>query len=349
MEKQYTFKKSINDKDETTLEIKVEPARFLKTKEKVFNRLASEVKLPGFRPGKAPKALIEAQISSKVYDESLNELVPDITASILDQENIIPLNQVRYEFIKMSDADGLEFKAFLVVMPEFELNDPSKIKIKKEVKEVSDSDVANEIVKIVQYYKSSKNKDNKEDKKEEDKKIESKDITDEYIKSINIGFNDLKSLQDEVRKQLSSRSLKDSEVAWLNSVVKEAVKQSKIKVPKILIEQSVDLKQKDYEKKLTELNLKLDEFLKVQKTTIEKLRDDWYKDTEERFAEELLLLKIIKKENIKVEDSEIQNEINKITDEKSKAEIDTLEGRRYLVTVLLQQKAITWLKQQVEK
>ena len=87
----------------------------------------------------------------------------------------------------------------------------------------------------------------------------------------------------------------------------------------------------------------------MQSTTIEKLRSEWEVESKKKFAEELLLLEIIKTEKLTVTESEINSELTKITDEKLKKELDSPEGKRYIVTVLLQQKAIEWLRNQVQK
>jgi len=345
MEKQYSFTSSKSQEEETILTCKVNPEKYLVVKNKVFNRLAKDVKMPGFRPGKAPKAVIEASISNQVMDDTLNEVIPEITALIMEENDITPLNQVRYELVKVSDAEGVEFKANFVALPEIKLGDFAKIKIKKEEKKVTDSDIANEITKIFQYY----NKNKKEGKDTTDKQSENKDINDESVKALGIGFNDLKALEEQVKKELEAASVRNSEVKWLDDLVREAVKQSKIKVPQILISQSVNSKEKDYLKKLEELNLQLEEFLKVQKTSMQELREQWKKEAEQRFSEELLLLMIIRNQKIQVSDTEVNAEIAKITDEKTKSELSTNDGKRYLITVMLQQKAITWLKEQTLK
>jgi len=82
---------------------------------------------------------------------------------------------------------------------------------------------------------------------------------------------------------------------------------------------------------------------------MEKLRAQWKEEAEKRFNEELLLLKIIKDQKFNVTDSEVDAEIAKITDPATKEQFTTDEGKRYLITVLLQQKAMTWLKDQAAK
>ena len=358
----FTFKKESKDR-ETTLTITVSPERFMETKNKVYNKLSQDVSIQGFRPGKAPKALIEAHISENVYNQTINTLVPEITSEIFVKEKINPLTQVSYEIVKMSDADGLEYKAKYVEYPTFKLGDFKKIKVKKVEKVLTDEELEKQMVNLIEYYrknqqplkqepaKSAESKEGGEKKAEpEAKKEENKEpikVTDELIKSLNIGYDNVVALKAQIKKELDSINQKDTDAKWINEVLDEAVKLSKIEVPKALLSDSVSAREKDYLKKLEELNLKLDEFLKVQNTTMEKLKSEWETEAKKRLASELLLLEIIKQNNITVTAEQIDKEMATVTDPKTKENLSTDEGRKYLVTMMLQERAIDWLKKSI--
>lgn len=345
MDKQYSYSKETNKDEEIILTIKVLPQKFNQVKDKVYNRLKDTVQIQGFRPGKAPKALIESRISSQVYDETINELIPEITESVLNDENITPFNQVKYEIVKISDAEGLEFKAQFIKFPEIKLGDFSKIKVKKEEVKITDKEVDEETKKIVEYYQQLQDKsDKKEDKKKEELKID-----DALVKSLNIGFDSLDKFKEQIKVELEVAKKRDGEIKWLQDVLQEAIKLSKIKVPQAIIKQGLKQREHDYLKKLDELKLKLDDFLKMQNTSMEKLRKEWEKEETQKYSEELLLLEIIKQEKITVTEEEIQAELERVNDEKTIQQLSTDEGRRYLVTVILQQKALTWLRNKVNK
>ena len=348
----FTFKKESKD-SETTLTITVSPERFMETKNKVYNKLSQDVSIQGFRPGKAPKALIEAHISENVYNQTINTLVPEITSEIFVKEKINPLTQVSYEIVKMSDADGLEYKAKYVEYPTFKLGDFKKIKVKKVEKVLTDEELEKQMVNLIEYYRKNKEplkQETAEPKEGEVKKEENKEpikVTDELIKSLNIGFDNVAALKAQIKKELDSINQKDTDAKWINEVLDEAVKLSKIEVPKALLSDSVSAREKDYLKKLEELNLKLDEFLKVQNTTMEKLKSEWETEAKKRLASELLLLEIIKQNNITVTAEQIDKEMATVTDPKTKENLSTDEGKKYLVTMMLQERAIDWLKKSI--
>jgi trigger factor len=127
------------------------------------------------------------------------------------------------------------------------------------------------------------------------------------------------------------------------------VQQSKVSAPESLVKDEAAKSETNYLKKLEELHIKLDDYLKIQNTTIEKLRNDWASQAENRLAQELLLLQIIKDQKLTITQPEIDLELSKVTDAKMKTDLETPDGKRYLVTLLLQQKAVDWLIAEVKK
>jgi trigger factor len=352
-EKNFSYTKEETKDKQIQLTVKVNPERFVAEKEHVYGHLAQEVKITGFRPGKAPKALIEAQISDQLYNETINHLLPEVTSEIIEELKMNPMNQVKYELVKMSDAEGIEYKATFINYPEVKLGDFKKIKIAKENKEVSAADVDAELAKIMKYYSKAAVKapaaEGTSEEKPESKEEKEVELNDENVKSLGIGFETVAQLKEQVEKELTAVQARDAETKWLQSILDEAIKSSNVEVPESLVADSVKAREQEYLKKLTDLNLKLEEFLKVQNTTKEKLQKEWQDEAKKKFTEELLLLEIIKAEKFLVTDADIKAELEKVSDPKLQKELDTNEGKRYLVTVLLQQKAIEWLRDQVQK
>jgi len=347
----YTFKKEVKE-NEITLTVRVSPERFMETKNKVFNNLAKDVSIQGFRPGKAPRGLIEAHISDKVYNQTINTLVPEITSEIFVKEKINPLTQVSYEIVKMSDAEGIEYKTKFIEYPLITLGDFSKIKVEKKEKLITDEEVDKQLINLIEHYQKEAKKGSEEEDKDktktEEKKEEKIKVTDELIKSLNIGFENVSTLKEQIKKEIQKMNANETESKWLEEVLAQAVKLSKIEAPKALVNESVKVKEQEYMKKLEELNLKLEEFLKVQNTTMEKLKSDWENESKKRLANELLLLEIIKQNNIKVTAEDVEKEIANITDAKTKEKLNKEEGRKYLVTMLLQEKAVDFLRKSIK-
>jgi trigger factor len=156
--------------------------------------------------------------------------------------------------------------------------------------------------------------------------------------------NDLKDL---IRKQLESQKENIARSNQIQKVIDEAITKAKFTVPQIMVEQDVAKKEHDYKHRIEDLGLKLDDFLKTQKTTMEEMKKGWQEEAEKQIQTDLLLFEIAKAQELKVTNEEISAEIDAITDSKLKEQYDSLEGRNYVSSIILQQKAINWLAEEV--
>jgi trigger factor len=346
MDKKYSFTKEETKNKEIKLTVKVIPAEFMVVKEKVYNKLAKDVVITGFRPGKGPKNLIEARISGELYEETINKLLPEVTYEIITEEKYTPLNQLHYEVLKMSDAEGIEFSATFVNAPSIKLADFKKIKATKEEVKVTDQDVAVEVERLIKTYGPKKDEKDAAETNEAAVKVE---VTDEVIKALNLGFDSKDKLEEQIKKELEANKQYEQEQKYITTIVDEAIKGSKIEAPKALVEEELHKREHEYTHQIEDLGLKVEDFLKSQNTTMEDMKKDWEKDANKRIQEELLLYQVIKENALTVSQEEIVKEINAIQDENTKKKMQTESGIRYMSTVMLQQKAINFIRDQVNK
>jgi len=100
------------------------------TYDRVLNRLASRAKIEGFRPGKAPRALVEARIGSAVLREEVVEtMVPEVVRQALDEKSIDPIDNPDVEVLELERGRPARLKATISVMPEVTLADVTKLKV----------------------------------------------------------------------------------------------------------------------------------------------------------------------------------------------------------------------------
>jgi len=82
------------------LEIEVDDARVEKAKDSAYRRLASKVRVPGFRPGKAPREVLERHLGEEtILHEAIDRLMPEVYKEALEQEDIDPIDQAGYELV----------------------------------------------------------------------------------------------------------------------------------------------------------------------------------------------------------------------------------------------------------
>lgn len=111
------------------------------TYDRVLSRLASRAKVEGFRPGKAPRALIEARIGpAALRSEVVETMVPAVVQQALDKESIEPIDNPDVQVLELERGKPAKLKATISVMPAVELADVSTLTIEPpdHVHEVTD-------------------------------------------------------------------------------------------------------------------------------------------------------------------------------------------------------------------
>lgn len=110
-----------------------------------FKKLAADVKVDGFRPGKAPEAMIRARLSpGKIYDSAINALLPQAYADVLKADKLTPLSRPAVDVVKVSDTE-LVLKAVVILVPEVKVKKYKDLGIKREPIKVTDADVDAEL------------------------------------------------------------------------------------------------------------------------------------------------------------------------------------------------------------
>jgi len=100
------------------------------TYDRVLNRLASRAKIEGFRPGKAPRALVEARIGPAVLREEVVEtMVPEVVRQALDEKSIDPIDNPDVEVLELERGRPAKLKATISVMPEVTLADAATLNV----------------------------------------------------------------------------------------------------------------------------------------------------------------------------------------------------------------------------
>ena len=114
--------------------------------ERAYKELAKQVRLPGFRPGKAPAKLLEARIGREaILDQVVNEALPGRYGQAVTESDVRPLGQPDIEVTKKEYGQELVFTAEVDVRPEISLPDLSALKITVDPIQVSDEDVDAEL------------------------------------------------------------------------------------------------------------------------------------------------------------------------------------------------------------
>src|SRR5438309_4069304 len=120
-----------------TIEVPVETVDA--TYERVLNRLASRAKLEGFRPGRAPRALVEARLGpAAIREEVVETIVPEVIRQALEEKSIDPIDNPDVEVVELERGRPAKLKATVSVMPEVKLGDAKALDVTMPTVEVTD-------------------------------------------------------------------------------------------------------------------------------------------------------------------------------------------------------------------
>jgi trigger factor len=114
--------------------------------QRAYKELAKQVRLPGFRPGKAPAKLLEARFGREaMLDQVVNEALPARYGQAVAESEVHPLGQPDIEVTKKEYGEELAFTAEVDVRPTITLPDLNALKVSVDPIEVSDDDVDAEL------------------------------------------------------------------------------------------------------------------------------------------------------------------------------------------------------------
>jgi len=117
-----------------------------------IDKLAKTTKLPGFRPGKAPKAMLMQKFRPTVLGEALDEAINEAANEVLTSKKLVPALTPDIKIDKFEEGKDISFEMTLEVMPEIKFGDLSAIKLEKPTAEVP----AEEIEKALKFLAQSR-------------------------------------------------------------------------------------------------------------------------------------------------------------------------------------------------
>lgn len=121
------------------MQIEVDPDLVEKHMEKAVTRISKQVKIPGFRPGKANRRVIEQRFgSAAILQEALEELVPEVYNQALESEQIDAIDQPEFD---LESTEPLIVKAIVPVRPEVDLGDYEALRAPREEVTVTQENV----------------------------------------------------------------------------------------------------------------------------------------------------------------------------------------------------------------
>ncbi|MFE1593937.1 trigger factor [Nocardia sp. NPDC058705] len=149
------MKSTVEQLSPTRVRINVEvPFEELKPDfDKAYKALANQVKIPGFRPGKAPAKLIETRVGrGAVLEQVVNDALPNKYAEAVQAGEVKVIGQPEIEITKIEDGEELAFTAEVDVRPEIALPDYSGIEVTVDSFTIGDDDIEEQLLSLRQRF-----------------------------------------------------------------------------------------------------------------------------------------------------------------------------------------------------
>jgi trigger factor len=124
------------------LQIELPPDRLDRAVDAAVRALARRTRIPGFRPGKAPRPVLERHLGpGVVLDEAVDHLMQDAYREALIKEEILPLTNADVEVVQAEEGKPLIFKATVPVRPEVTLGDYKSFNFRPDIETIDDARV----------------------------------------------------------------------------------------------------------------------------------------------------------------------------------------------------------------
>ncbi|MGN0602471.1 MAG: trigger factor [Oscillospiraceae bacterium] len=124
------------------LEVSADAAQFEDAIEKAYRKAKKNIAVNGFRKGSVPRKMVEKLYGENVFfEDAVNELVPTVVASAVEEANIELVDAPSINVKSISKAEGVVFTVTCTTKPEVEISDYKGIAVKKVVEEVTDEKI----------------------------------------------------------------------------------------------------------------------------------------------------------------------------------------------------------------
>lgn len=407
---------------EVSLEIEVEPGLVRSAIDEAYKEAGATTAVPGFRKGKAPRAVLERYVSEeRVLARAADKLAQSAYERALEETGIKPFGEAEYEVVQLRDAEPFVFKAKVPLEPTVELGDYVGVEAERLVRQVPDEEVEEQVRSLAERRAEVSNVEGRpvqqgdlvvatvtepdgetrESVFEVGKNLPSFDegligmeigqtktvqleypedfedrtlagrsdsvtvtvssikerhvpeLTDEFVRQLNIGEEPKPQTVDELRSRVRTVLQTAADVVADQTVESEIVHKivecSKVCFPDAMVEHEVAHRLSELVEELGSKKLRIEDYLRAEGTTFEELRSRIEQRVRTDLKATLVLLEVAKRESIEVTNEEVEEEISKLARESKvpaesvKAYLDKTGGRRRIEGRLLRRKVLDFL------
>ncbi|MBW2352667.1 MAG: trigger factor [Deltaproteobacteria bacterium] len=130
------------------LHVEIESKEVDKRLTQAYGKIRKRAKIPGFRPGKVPRKILESYFGEQVIDDVTRELMTETFPKAIDEANTFPLGQPVIEKGILKQGQDFSYSAIIEVRPQFQVEDYLGLELEKEILAVTEEDVQKRLEEI---------------------------------------------------------------------------------------------------------------------------------------------------------------------------------------------------------
>ena len=137
------------EKNMAKLTIEVSAEEFEKAMNGAYQKQKSKINMPGFRKGKAPRAMIEKMYGAGIfYEEAANAIIPEAYAKAAEESGLEIVSQPDIDIVQIEKGKAFIFTAEVAVKPEVTLGEYKGVQVPKKSVEVTEEEVNDELARV---------------------------------------------------------------------------------------------------------------------------------------------------------------------------------------------------------
>ncbi len=133
---------------ERRLRVSISAASVTEARERAAARVARQVRIPGFRPGKAPANVVRRKFADAIRQEALDALMREAYLKVIEAEKLDPVTQPHAHDVNFADGEPLTFELHCEVRPEVTLSRLEGFRVKRPPATVTDAAVNAQIEQL---------------------------------------------------------------------------------------------------------------------------------------------------------------------------------------------------------
>jgi len=130
------------------INVEIEAEEVTKKLDQAYREFSKRTKVKGFRPGKAPRKVLEQYYGKQIVNDVKSDLIKESFSKVIEETKLFPLGTPSIEDEVMSPGENFKYTVLMEVRPDFELKDYMGISVEKKILNISEDDVDKKLEEI---------------------------------------------------------------------------------------------------------------------------------------------------------------------------------------------------------